>query len=464
MFRTIRFKLAIWYMTGVALTFLAAGAVIYQYVRTTLTAAQVQSLRNELGWFMARCEEGLAHAETKSYILDDLQEHVRYFPGREFVEIWDREGRLWFRSRGLGPDTLRQSLGPRSGSGEVIEAVSSIRGLPIRLISRTSPSGFYLLAVPAETVASPLRELVTVLLWLGPVVLIIGAIGGVSFATFSFRKINQIVEAAKRITADRLQERIPPHPADDEIGRIVSTFNEMISRLDVSFQRIREFSADASHELRTPLSVMRTQLESALSGKATLAEMRQNIAGCLDATLRMASTIDNLLVLARADAGQEGLVRERVDMRELVKETHAESILLASQKSITVTLGALDPVAVSGDAARLRQMILCLIDNAIKYNVAGGKIRMELVRAGETAELRVTDSGIGIPESEIPRIFDRFYRVDKTRSRELGGAGLGLSIVRWIVAAHGGSVMVKSTIGEGTMFAVTLPVLSESRL
>ncbi|HEV8538297.1 MAG TPA: HAMP domain-containing sensor histidine kinase, partial [Bacteroidota bacterium] len=172
--------------------------------------------------------------------------------------------------------------------------------------------------------------------------------------------------------------------------------------------------------------------------------------------------IDNLLLLARADAGQDVIERIPVDLNKLIRETYDESVIIASQKHITVTLRQADEATMLGDEQRLRQMLLNLIDNAVKYNSMNGYIEMSLSRENRVGTIRIADTGIGIPTAEIPRIFDRFYRVDKARSRALGGSGLGLSIVHWIVQAHGGSIRVESTINQGTEFSVLFPI-TESR-
>jgi signal transduction histidine kinase len=271
-----------------------------------------------------------------------------------------------------------------------------------------------------------------------------------------------VIEAANRITADRLHDRIPEHDSNDEIGRIITTLNKMISRLDVSFQQVRQFSADASHELRTPLAVLRSQLESALISDCTPHELKTIAASCLDETIRMTNIIENLLLLAQADGGHHQLRWEPVDLRALMTETVEESVVLASPRNITVSLKKADEAVIMGDEQRLRQMLLNLIDNAIKYNRPEGTIDCFLERTNGEGTITIADSGIGIPPSETARIFDRFYRVDKARNREIGGAGLGLSIVRWIVDAHGGTIRVLSRVDEGSKFVVGFPIFKKA--
>ncbi|MBI3766345.1 MAG: ATP-binding protein [Ignavibacteriales bacterium] len=221
---------------------------------------------------------------------------------------------------------------------------------------------------------------------------------------------------------------------------------------------MKQFSADASHELRTPLTVMRSQLETALNSKITHLELKKIIANCLDETLRMSAIIENLLLLAKGDTGQDHLKQEKVDLGKLIRETYDESVIIASQKSITVTLDSPPHVIVSGDEQRLHQMLLNLIDNAVKYGRDRGTIFLRLNKEDGMAKIRVADDGIGISEHDMARIFDRFYRVDRARSRELGGVGLGLSIAKWIAETHGGTIGVASKVDKGSEFTVILPL------
>jgi signal transduction histidine kinase len=204
--------------------------------------------------------------------------------------------------------------------------------------------------------------------------------------------------------------------------------------------------------------VIRTQLENALISRIPPSEMKKTVAKCLDEAIRMSTILENLLLLGRGDAGQLMLKKERVRLDELLTETHEESVILASQKSIGVELEVRDNVLIWGDRDRLRQMILNLVDNAIKYSQEKTTITLALSRNNGSANVVIRDQGIGIPREEIGRIFDRFYRVDRARSRSLGGSGLGLSIVRFIVDAHNGTIDVKSRLNQGSEFIVSLPV------
>lgn len=458
MFRSIRFRLAFSYTVLVALTFLLISWAIYQYIGSSLAATLDQSIYREIDWTLARYERRKTRPEPDDLIREDLFEHASYFPWKEYVEVWSDSATVFYTSPNLGDDTLFRYAAMPAAGGDTLQTVPQFRGYDIRLLVRRREGATFLVAMPTESVTEPLRELLRAFEWLGPVVIIVAIGMGSYLAKRSFSKINEVVETANMITADRLYDRIPAHDTKDEIGRIVTTFNEMISRLDASFRQMKQFSADASHELRTPLSVLRAQLETALNSSAGADELKGIAANCLDEAMRMSTIIDNLLLLARADAGQELVRHESVDLQKLVRETYDECILLASAKSITVALRENQPVTILGDEPRLRQMLLNLIDNAIKYNRMHGTIHLDLRRDTTFADICIADTGIGIPDNQVPRIFDRFYRVDKARSRALGSSGLGLSIAQWVVHAHGGTIEVSSTVNQGSEFRVRLPI------
>jgi two-component system OmpR family sensor kinase len=463
MFRTVRAKLALWYTALFALTFVILASVINANFEHTLTGALDQTLTNETGWTIARVESFTEGREPAAEVQEELFERGAFSPVKLLVEIFDSTGQLFYRSPNLGnEDTLYLHAPVPEDDKLLLTTITTFHQLELRIgVQQTSALRMYI-ATPTEAVRESTEQLLRVFLWLGPAVIVLALASGTFVARRSLSKMNQVINIAQRITADRLYDRIPEHAAPDEIGKIVSTFNQMISRLEVSFRQMKQFSGDASHELRTPLTVIRTQLETALDSKTSAAEIKRIAAHCLDETLLMSRIIDNLLLLEKGDAGEEVLRHEPVDLRRLVELTHEESVILASPKSIRVPLEAEAGVVVRGDDQRLRQMLLNLIDNAIKYTPSEGTISLGLRRAGTGAELSVTDDGIGIAPAEIPRIFDRFYRVDRARSRELGGAGLGLSIARWIVQAHGGTIGVKSELGRGSRFTVTLPLAGEA--
>jgi heavy metal sensor kinase len=303
-----------------------------------------------------------------------------------------------------------------------------------------------------------LQSLYVIFLVLFPIALLVSVFGGFALAKKSLSPVDDITRRTRRITAESLDQSLPLRPSDDEIGRLTVTINDMIRRLHESFLRIRQFSADASHELRTPLTIVRGEIEIALRSPKTPEGYRRVLESTLEEILRLTSIIDNLLTLAKADRGLYRAEFSEVDMKTLLDELFEDSCILASEKHIAVTLEAGSPVMIVGDRLRLRQLFLNLIDNAIKYTPDGGKVTLALERENGLVVFRVSDTGIGIPDADLPRIFDRFYRVDKARSREMGGTGLGLSIAKWIAELHRGTITVESEVLKGSVFTVRLPL------
>jgi heavy metal sensor kinase len=271
--------------------------------------------------------------------------------------------------------------------------------------------------------------------------------------------MTRLTEATRRITADRLGDRLPVARPGDELGRLTATINDLIARLGRAFAELKRFTADASHELRTPLAVLRAEIEVALRAPPAPAEVPALLASLLEECERLGKLIDQLLTLARQDAGEARPVREPVDLATLLAGVVQDLRPLAEAKGIAFRFEPTDaPPVVAGDPDGLRRAFANLVENAAKYTPPGGAVVVRVGAADGAARVEVADTGEGIPAEHLPRVFDRFYRVDKARSREQGGTGLGLSIVRGIVTAHGGTVELVSTVGRGTTALVVLPL------
>lgn len=270
------------------------------------------------------------------------------------------------------------------------------------------------------------------------------------------KRIRRMSAAAAEISATNLNRRLDVSQAEQEITDLARTLNETFDRLQAAMERQARFTADASHELRTPLSILMTQVEATLKKDRTAPEYRETLETCLRAAQRMKAVVDGLLTLARADAGEIKIAREPLDLRPIVEETVAMLEPMAQEHKIALTVSA-QSVQVSGDRDRLREVVTNLVSNAIRYNREGGRVEVMLREEGGRALLTVADTGIGIPEADRPHLFERFYRVDKARSRAGGGSGLGLAITKWIVEAHGGSISFTSREGEGATFEARIP-------
>ena len=276
-------------------------------------------------------------------------------------------------------------------------------------------------------------------------------------AAKAMRPVDQMTQAARAIgrTTD-FSRRLPEPAQQDELGRLARTFNDMLDQLAEAYGTQKRFLADASHELRTPLTVIRTSVDSLRRGMdADPVEREETLRAIARESERMGRLVADLLTLARADAGQT-IEPRRLELDSLVLEVYSQEQTLAN--GVRLQLGEWDQIAVEGDADRLKQVMLNLVDNALRYTPHGGAVTLDLLRRGEEAVFRVRDSGPGIPAEHLPRIFDRFYRVDLPRTRGIGGTGLGLAIAREVAEAHGGRIDVESRVGEGSTFSLVLPV------
>jgi heavy metal sensor kinase len=287
---------------------------------------------------------------------------------------------------------------------------------------------------------------------------VLATIGGRILASRSLRPVGRMATAARRISVENLSERLERSGTGDELDHLAETFNDMLGRLEKQVAQLRQFTADAAHELRTPLAALRGIAEVALSGGRSADELRAVLADGIEEYDRLSRIADDLLLLARADAGQEFMRRAPFAFDAALADMIDLFSPAAEERDVTLTLAGCDEVRIDGDGGRLRQMIGNLLDNAIKFTPPGGLVRVSLVASNGAAELTVRDTGVGIAAEDLPRVLDRFYRADRARSRENGGAGLGLSICRTIVEAHGGTIRVASKPGDGTTVRVTLPV------
>ena len=483
--RSIRARLTFWYTLLVLATLVGFGTTAYYFTRNTLSENLDISLGNEARWVkdfiqpqaskvkpskrsidaMLRPKARPAPPDTlgedttadeADEIWNQIFEHALLSPKKTYIQVADRRGAIIYRSYSLGKDSL--TLPDSVAHNAIVLTTSLLHGEEVRSAVTRDKSFIIAVGYPLAELREAIDNLFSIFLILIPIAAVVSVVGGLYLANKSLAPVNDVTTAARRITAEKLDQIIPIREVDDEIGRLTSTINEMIQRLRESFEQIRQFSADASHELRTPLTIMRGEIELSLRTTKTPEEYRRVLASSLEEILRMTSIINNLLALARSDRGLNEINLSAVDLAELAEELHCDSEALAAPKGIRVSLIETSPVTIVGDKDRLRQLFLNLIDNAIKYTDEGGCISLSVRRENGKALFAVQDSGMGIPPDQLDRVFDRFYRVDKARSRERGGAGLGLSIAKWIAELHRGSITVQSEIDRGSTFTVHLPI------
>jgi signal transduction histidine kinase len=303
-----------------------------------------------------------------------------------------------------------------------------------------------------------LDETGEMLLWVGLPAVIFGLLGGWWITRQALAPVTRLTGVVEKIHERNLNSPLPRTRNGDELDRLTEVFNAMIVRLDGSFQRIREFTLHASHELKTPLTVMRGELETALADENLSAAQRERFSSQIDEIERLAKIVDGLTLLTKADAGQVKLNFEPVRLDELVRENFADAKILAQPQDIRVNLCACEEILISGDRHRLRQLLLNLTDNAIKYNRRGGSADISLRRVDGFAELKVENTGAGISPEFQTRVFERFFRGDSSHDHSVEGCGLGLSIAQWIVVAHGGSIGFFSRPDDLTTVTATLPL------
>lgn len=452
---TIRVRLTLWYVALLALILLAFSAFLYLSLSRTLhdevdraLALEAQHVRSTLD-----IRDGVVR-------LGDVTDGPT---SGTIVTLSDPAGRpLSANATPLALLPLAVSAGGGSGEGQQLVTVLR-QGEEWRVLSQPIVDGGQVVAVlqVARSEQSVEVALDRLLLLMGlaiPLTLVLAVAGGLFLASRALGPIDRITRTAARIGAEDLSRRLALPASPDEIGRLAATFDRMLNRLEEAFARQRRFTADASHELRTPLALLTSRAEVALDRQRTPAEYREVLAGIRDDAARMAQLLGELLTLARADRGREQLAREPVALADLVTDTLAALEPLAVERAVVLEADTLIPCIVMGDQTRLTQLLINLVDNALKYTPAGGRVTVGLARGEDVGTIVIADTGIGIAPEHLPYLFERFYRVDAARSRADGGAGLGLAIADWIARAHNGKIVVTSQVGVGSIFSVHLPL------
>lgn len=462
---SIRTRLTFWYTSLLFVSLIAFGAVFsYSLLKIFIyrTDNQVSSVANMMVHTIVRPSGELFLPRDFDIFLE------RFFgikTAGNYIQVLDPHGNVVAKSSNL--EVFRMPL-PKGtyhaalGGATTFEVVKSLGRYPVRVVTKPIFVDERLVAIvqvgsSLEGMDEIFHSLAYILIF-GILAAVVVA-GGVGWflAKQALKPVTAITETARRIEAENLNERIEIKVPQDEIGRLASTMNEMIGRLEKSFKQIRQFTGDASHELKTPLTIMKGEIEIALRSKGDPRYLREVLASNLEEIDRMSYIVRNLLDLAKMDVEKGTTAHDVVDLGKVVSDRCEQLRRLALDSGVRLDMLENKGLFVRGDHVRISQLIFNLIDNAIKYTPAGGSVEALLRREGDRAVFKVRDTGIGIAAEDLPYIFDRFYRVDKAR-KNVGGAGLGLSICKEIAEAHGGTITVESVIGRGSIFTVSLPI------
>ncbi len=466
--RSLSFRLVTWYAGVLTVVFVLLGALTFFSLRHSLEANvldnQARRARQIAATLIAR-----ASRDSESAIGPQVENLYSPESNDRFIRITRADGTLVYASGAPRAEAFDPSQVPALARGELVAAARKVAlregALLIAAVPAVAADGTRY-RVEVGTSAAPLEGMLGGLLGLLavglPVTVAVAVAGGFVLVRRALDPVERLGRKAEEITHHNLSERLPVVHSGDELERLSVSLNRMISRLQDAIDSTKQFVADASHELRTPLTVMRGELESLAQDRQLGREMRETLGSVLEEVERLAEIVESLFALSRLDAGDTSAEWHRFDLAELAATTAEQMSLLATDKDVSIACDSPGEVMVEGDRARLKQVIVNLLDNAIKYTAAGGRVRLSVRRDHGFAVLEVADDGMGIPAEALPHVFKRFFRVDTSRSREQGGAGLGLAIVKSICTAHGADIEVFSQVGRGSTFRLRQPLAADA--
>jgi heavy metal sensor kinase len=462
-YRRTDVKMTLWYI----LTFLISIFIISAFLYIRLNHQLVKEVDRFLLDETKELSDALAGRPKEAETLRDFETKAigrTYYP--IFFRVLNKNGEPLYISKGFkeigyGPGD-KVLVNARNGK-ETREYVGSreeegpFRVLSTPLYKDERLAYIIQLGARVEFVRRSLLNLASNMFATWPILLILSALGGWILVRRSLSPIGYIVSKTQSITSKNLSERLTPRGTDDEMDHLIQTINGMISRLEGSFNRMAEFTADASHELKTPLCALKGEAEVLLSKNRPAEEYQEGLGHFIERIDQLNRMINDLILLSKFDSSQLELNMSSLRLDLLLLDIGNLFKVLAEQKGINLQMDGVQEVTMMGDKVRLQQLFTNLIDNAIKYT-SQGSIRVTIKKDEENAVVQVADTGIGIPHKEQEKIFKRFYRIDKSRSKESGGVGLGLSIAEWVVHAHRGRIEVESEVNKGSIFTVYLPL------
>jgi heavy metal sensor kinase len=454
---SLRVQLTLWYVCAMVVVLAVYAAAVYTFVSRSVSNLFDQRLRGDFQVAAAmvdRAPDGkITWGGDDAWTVDE---------DTPWLQVWSPVGELLYRNFVAEQLPLPASRSIASQPQDRIVSVPN-GSVPYRILSRHGKVSGQPVVIQVARSEAPMQkergELLLILVLGLPIGVALAGLGGYSLAKRALAPIERMSERARTITAARLSDRLPVHHPDDEMGRLATVFNETLGRLEASFDQMRRFTADVSHELRTPLTAIRSVGEVGLREHRDETAYRTIIGSMLEEADRLSGLVDRLLTLSRAESGQAKLSVDVVDLRELADDVVSYLGVLAEEKGQTLTVECVGAPKGMGDRMVLRQSLINLVDNAIKYTPAGGRIQLRLTDMPAGPSVDVSDTGPGIAPEVQSRIFDRFYRAGKAQSSDIGGSGLGLAIAKWAVEASGGRLSLEKTTGAGSTFRITLPML-----
>jgi heavy metal sensor kinase len=453
---SVRVRLTLWYVAAMLVILAVYAAVVFVYVRRSASQTLDQQLRSDFSWsaaMVAQTPEGRItwYREEETFGAEELP----------WMQVWSPGGRelLYSNSEAQSRPIPRGKELAARADGRIVTVDVPGDPVPVRVLSLVESIGprRVVLQVARSEMAmqQELRKLGLILMLGLPIAVALAGFGGYALASRALAPIERMTDRARLISAERLTDRLPVHNPDDELGRLASVFNETLARLQTSFEQMRQFTANVSHELRTPLTAIRSVGEVGLRGHRDETVYRGIIGSMLEEADRLASLVDRLLTLSRAETGQAApLARQPLDLRALAEDVVGHLSVLAEEKRQTIGVEGAEATGVA-DRLVLRQAVINLVDNAIKYSPVGGQIQVRVAQTPKDALIDIVDSGPGIPAEARGRIFDRFYRVEDGGPTH--GAGLGLSIAKGAVEANGGRLTLETSGATGSTFRIAIP-------
>jgi heavy metal sensor kinase len=433
-------RLTLWYSLVLLAGLALFGAGIWVVVAHSLNAAIDDSLSQQAKGVTTVLQSEYEPGKPE-HLLEELSEYAEATPEGRWIEVRDPTGQLV-----IGGSAATASAS--TGQYRKLLFEVTVQGQRFQVV----------VAAPLSGTELTLRRLREVLLWLAPAVLLIGSLGGYWMSRRALAPVDAITRAAQSIEIENLSERLTVPASGDELARLAETWNNMLARLEAAVKRLAQFTADASHELRTPITLIRATAELTLRRDRPPETYREALRQIIQESDRTTRLIEDLLLLARSDAGLPALPLDRLELTPLVRDVCEQGQILAQERQLEIAAEAPDqPLYVQGNDPALRRLLLLLVDNALKYTPAGGRITVSVALDSSGPTVTVRDTGIGIPLAALPHVFERFYRVDESRNRDAGGAGLGLSIAQWIAERHHARLEAESVVGRGSAFRVRFP-------